>query len=172
MTIFSVLIVAGLTVLCLTGMFIANRIQFDSYKNQIYLMDKLLTWLRNAYMGYDIIIHDARMANSRNIILHTMVENDFVLPEYKDTVNELIHADSDAKALSVATSMRKHTESEIRQLKCEFNQLLIKLNFDFPKGHKELRADIKRISDDFDRIIKDIDEINKKEEPKDETQDS
>lgn len=167
MMVFTIAIIAGLIVLCFIGMFILNRIQLNSYQTEFDLLDSMFMWAKNSYLVSDVEIHSCRMTKCKNTILNIMIENDFVVPEQKDTLRQLIHEDFDKRELNVTTSIRKLAEEEIHKIKDRIEFLDVKAKFDFPKSHKELKSDIQKLMKKVDDFIEDMDKNKKKEEEND-----
>ena len=163
MTIFTFAIIAAFMVMTFVGMFISNRIQLNSYKKEFDLLDSMFMWVKNSYLVSDIEIHSCRMTKHKNIILNMMIENNFVVPEQKDTLRQIIHEDSDERELNVATSVRKLAEEEIHKLKDKVEFLDFRVNFDFPKGDKELKSDIQKLMKKIYDFIEDMDKNSEKE---------
>ena len=171
LTIFPLIIIAGLIVLTFVGMFISNRIQLKSYQKEFDLLDSLFMWVKNSYLVSDVEIHSCRMSKHKNTILNIMMENNFVVPEQQDTLRQIIHEDSDERELNVATSINKLAEEEIHKIKDKVEFLDFKVNFDFPKRHKELKSDIQKLMKKVYDFIDDMDK-NKQKEEKNDSQDA
>jgi hypothetical protein len=167
MTIFILTVIAGLIVLTLLGMFISNSIQLNSYQTEFDLLDSMFMWAKNSYLISDVEIHSCRMTKCKNTILNIMIENDFVVPEQKDTLRQIIHEDSDERELNVAASIRKLAEEEIHKIKDRVECLDVKVKFDFPKSHKELKSDIQKLMKRVSEFIENMDKNSQKEEEND-----
>ena len=159
-----------LALICLSAITIVitiNRILFNWYKTEFSLLSDMFRWVKNGYLISDIEFHSCRMTKHKNIILNTMIENDFVVPEQKDTLRQIINEDSDERELNVATSTRNLSEEEIHTLRDKVSFLLIKVKFDFPIRHKELKSDIQQLLLKIDDFIEDMDKNKEKEEEND-----
>lgn len=168
MTIFTLGTIAGLIILFFIGLFILNCSQL---KKELDLLDSMFMWAKNSYLVSDIEIHSCRMAKHRNIIFNLMIENNFVVPEQKDTLRQFIHEDSDERELNVAISMRKLAEEEIHRIKDKVEFLDFKANFDFLKSNKELKSDIQKLMKKIYDFIEDMNK-NKEKENKNESNDN
>lgn len=155
--------------LCIAGYYITNQVQGIGYQNQYFLMDKLFTMAKYAYLVSDVSIHDSKMTMHRNQLLETLASQEHISDSDRYYLTELISIDSSDKMINVSSYIKQMSREYILQLKDEASILSKQVNFDFKVSHKELKDDIQSLRTRIDEFIER--EFNDdKNESKDETQ--
>ena len=139
--------------LCIAGYYITNQVQGIGYQNQYFLMDKLFTMAKYAYLLSDVLIHDSKMTVHRNQLLETLASQEHISDSDRYYLTELMNIDSSDKMMNVSSSIRQMSREYILQLKDEASILSKQVNFDFKVSHKELKNDIQSLRTRIDEFI-------------------
>lgn len=139
--------------LCIAGYYITNQVQGIGYQNQYFLMDKLFTMAKYAYLVSDVSIHDSKMTMHRNQLLETLASQEHISDSDRYYLTELISIDSSDKIINVSSSIKQMSREYILQLRDEASILSKQVNFDFKVSHKELKDDIQSLRTRIDEFI-------------------
>ena len=139
--------------LCIAGYYITNQVQGIGYQNQYFLMDKLFTMAKYAYLVSDVSIHDSKMTMHRNQLLETLASQEHISDSDRYYLTELISIDSSDKIINVSSFIKQMSREYILQLKDEASILSKQVNFDFKVSHKELKDDIQSLRTRIDEFI-------------------
>lgn len=139
--------------LCIAGYYITNQVQCIGYKNQYFLMDKLFTMAKYAYLLSDVLIHDSKVTTHRNKLLETLASQEHISDIDRYYLTELMNIDSSDKMMNVSSSIRQMSREYILQLKDEASILSKQVSFDFKVSHKDLKDDIQSLMTRIDEFI-------------------
>ncbi len=139
--------------LCIAGYYITNQVQGIGYQNQYFLMDKLFTMAKYAYLLSDVLIHDSKVTTHRNKLLETLASQEHISDIDRYYLTELMNIDSSDKMMNVSSFIRQMSREYILQLKDEASILSKQVSFDFKVSHKDLKNDIQSLMTRIDEFI-------------------
>ena len=139
--------------LCIAGYYITNQVQGIGYQNQYFLMDKLFTMAKYAYLLSDVLIHDSKVTTHRNKLLETLASQEHISDIDRYYLTELMNIDSSDKMMNVSSFIRQMSREYILQLKDEASILSKQVSFDFKVSHKDLKDDIQSLMTRIDEFI-------------------
>jgi hypothetical protein len=139
--------------LCIAGYYITNQVQGIGYQNQYFLMDKLFTMAKYAYLLSDVLIHDSKVTTHRNKLLETLASQEHISDIDRYYLTELMNIDSSDEMMNVSSSIRQMSREYILQLKDEASILSKQVSFDFKVSHKDLKDDIQSLMTRIDEFI-------------------
>lgn len=139
--------------LCIAGHYITNQVQGIGYQNQYFLMDKLFSMAKYAYLLSDVSIHDSKVTEHRNKLLETLASQEHISDSDRYYITELMNIDSSDKLMNVSSSIKQMSREYILQLKDDVSILSKQVSFDFKVSHKELKDDIQSLRTRIDEFI-------------------